>query len=133
MLNDHEIFRRSRRVRRSRHFRGAVALESLAQLSPGDYVVHMDHVPDAVEAHGQALVHRHSFGDLANFLDHGAERKSHVFQRELPVLAARDEQQLLDQFGRPVELALHGSERVANLHFRAALGGRPLHLRAQMR
>jgi len=43
LLNDHEIFRRSRRVRRSRHFRGAVALESLAQLTPGDYVVHMDH------------------------------------------------------------------------------------------
>ena len=43
VLNDHEIFRRSRRVRRSRHFRGAVALESLAQLTPGDYVVHMDH------------------------------------------------------------------------------------------
>jgi transcription-repair coupling factor (superfamily II helicase) len=43
VLNDHEIFRRSRRVRRSRHFKGAVALESLAQLSPGDYVVHMDH------------------------------------------------------------------------------------------
>ncbi|MBM4182685.1 MAG: transcription-repair coupling factor [Gemmatimonadetes bacterium] len=43
VLNDHEIFRRSRRLRRSRHFRGAVALESLAQLTPGDYVVHMDH------------------------------------------------------------------------------------------
>ncbi|MFQ5536083.1 MAG: transcription-repair coupling factor [Gemmatimonadota bacterium] len=43
VLNDHEIFRRSRRLRRSRRFRGAVALESLAQLSPGDYVVHMDH------------------------------------------------------------------------------------------
>ncbi len=43
VLNDHEIFRRSRRVRRSRHFKGAVALESLAQLTPGDYVVHMDH------------------------------------------------------------------------------------------
>jgi len=43
VLNDHEVFRRSRRVRRSRHFRGAVALESLAQLTPGDYVVHMDH------------------------------------------------------------------------------------------
>jgi transcription-repair coupling factor (superfamily II helicase) len=43
VLNDHEIFRRSRRVRRSRHFRGAVAIESLAQLTPGDYVVHMDH------------------------------------------------------------------------------------------
>ena len=43
VLNDHEIFRRARRVRRGRRFRGAVALESLAQLTPGDYVVHMDH------------------------------------------------------------------------------------------
>ncbi|MDX1494666.1 MAG: transcription-repair coupling factor, partial [Longimicrobiales bacterium] len=43
ILNDHEIFRRPRRVRRSRRFRGAVALESLAQLTPGEYVVHMDH------------------------------------------------------------------------------------------
>ena len=43
LLNDHEIFRRPRRVRRSRRFRGAVALESLAQLTPGDYVIHMDH------------------------------------------------------------------------------------------
>jgi transcription-repair coupling factor (superfamily II helicase) len=43
ILNDHEIFRRPRRVRRSRRFRGSVALESLAQLTPGDYVVHMDH------------------------------------------------------------------------------------------
>lgn len=43
ILNDHEIFRRPRRVRRSRRFRGSVALESLAQLTPGEYVVHMDH------------------------------------------------------------------------------------------
>lgn len=43
VLNDHEIFRRTRRLRRSRRFRGAVALESLAQLAPGDHVVHMDH------------------------------------------------------------------------------------------
>jgi transcription-repair coupling factor (superfamily II helicase) len=43
VLTDHEIFRRSRKLRRSRRFRGAVSLESLAQLSPGDYVVHMDH------------------------------------------------------------------------------------------
>ncbi len=43
VLNDHEIFRRTRRIRRARHFRGAVALESLAQLTPGDFVVHMDH------------------------------------------------------------------------------------------
>jgi len=43
ILNDHEIFRRPRRIRRSRRFRGAVALESLAQLTPGDFVVHMDH------------------------------------------------------------------------------------------
>jgi transcription-repair coupling factor (superfamily II helicase) len=43
VLNDHEIFRRARRLRRTRRFRGAVALESLAQLTPGDYVVHLDH------------------------------------------------------------------------------------------
>ena len=42
-LTDHEIFRRSRRLKRSRQFRGAASLESLAQLSPGEYVVHMDH------------------------------------------------------------------------------------------
>ena len=43
VLTDHEIFRRSRRVRRGRRFRGAVALESLSQLSSGDHVVHMEH------------------------------------------------------------------------------------------
>ncbi|HEX6941048.1 MAG TPA: transcription-repair coupling factor [Longimicrobiales bacterium] len=43
ILTDHEIFRRERRLRRARRFRGAVALESLAQLKPGDYVVHLDH------------------------------------------------------------------------------------------
>jgi transcription-repair coupling factor (superfamily II helicase) len=43
VLTDHEIFRRSRRIRRSRQFRGAAALENLAQLTPGDFVVHMDH------------------------------------------------------------------------------------------
>ncbi len=43
VLTDHEIFRRRRRVRSKRRFSGAMALESLAQLSPGDYVVHMDH------------------------------------------------------------------------------------------
>jgi transcription-repair coupling factor (superfamily II helicase) len=43
VLTDHEIFRRERRLRRGRRFHGAVALESLAQLRPGDYVVHLDH------------------------------------------------------------------------------------------
>ncbi|HUG02277.1 MAG TPA: transcription-repair coupling factor [Longimicrobiales bacterium] len=43
VLTDHEIFRRDRRLRRSRRFRGALALESLAQLQEGDYVVHLDH------------------------------------------------------------------------------------------
>ncbi len=43
VLTDHEIFRRARKVRRGRQFRGAVALESLSQLREGDYVVHMDH------------------------------------------------------------------------------------------
>ncbi|MBI4520501.1 MAG: DEAD/DEAH box helicase, partial [Gemmatimonadetes bacterium] len=43
VLTDHEIFRRARRLRQRTRFRGAVALESLAQLRPGDHVVHMDH------------------------------------------------------------------------------------------
>lgn len=43
VLTDHEIFRRSKRLRRRRRFRGAASLESLAQLQPGDYVVHMEH------------------------------------------------------------------------------------------
>ena len=43
VLTDHEIFRRTRRIRRRRQFRGGAALESFAALKPGDYVVHMDH------------------------------------------------------------------------------------------
>ncbi|MDT8369328.1 MAG: transcription-repair coupling factor, partial [Longimicrobiales bacterium] len=43
VLTDHEIFQRSRRVRRTRRFRGAVSLESLSHLTPGDHVVHIDH------------------------------------------------------------------------------------------
>ena len=43
VLTDHQIFRRRRRVRSGRRFRGTMALESIAQLSMGDYVVHMDH------------------------------------------------------------------------------------------
>ncbi|MEX2526331.1 MAG: transcription-repair coupling factor [Gemmatimonadota bacterium] len=43
LLTDHEIFRRARRSRRTRRFRGAVSLDSLAQLTPGEYVVHMEH------------------------------------------------------------------------------------------
>lgn len=43
ILTDHEIFRRTRKLKRRRRFRGAASLDSLAQLSPGDHVVHMDH------------------------------------------------------------------------------------------
>src|SRR5690606_6862505 len=43
VLTDHEIFRRTRRLRRRRQFRGGAAIESFAALKPGDYVVHMDH------------------------------------------------------------------------------------------
>jgi transcription-repair coupling factor (superfamily II helicase) len=43
VLTDHEIFSRARRLRRARRFRGAVALESISQLRPGDFVVHLDH------------------------------------------------------------------------------------------
>jgi transcription-repair coupling factor (superfamily II helicase) len=43
VLTDHQIFSRSRRVRRHRRLHGVASLESVASLSPGDYVVHMDH------------------------------------------------------------------------------------------
>jgi transcription-repair coupling factor (superfamily II helicase) len=43
VLTDHEIFRRTRRLRRRRQFRGGVSIESFAALRPGEYVVHMDH------------------------------------------------------------------------------------------
>jgi len=42
VLTDHEVFRRARRIRRARRFRQA--LQSAASpLSPGDYVVHLEH------------------------------------------------------------------------------------------
>jgi len=43
VLTDHEIFRRSWRLRRTGRFRGAATLESVASLQAGDYVVHLDH------------------------------------------------------------------------------------------
>ncbi|MGD8496425.1 MAG: transcription-repair coupling factor [Gemmatimonadales bacterium] len=43
VLTDHEIFRRSHRVRRSQRLHGVASLESIASLKPGDYVVHLDH------------------------------------------------------------------------------------------
>lgn len=43
VLTDHEIFQRTRRLRRRRQFRGGAAIESFAALKAGDYVVHMDH------------------------------------------------------------------------------------------
>jgi transcription-repair coupling factor (superfamily II helicase) len=43
VLTDHEIFRRTRRLRRKRQFRGGATIESFAALKPGEYVVHLDH------------------------------------------------------------------------------------------
>ncbi|MCL7972676.1 MAG: transcription-repair coupling factor, partial [marine benthic group bacterium] len=43
VFTDHEIFARSRRVRRHRRLHGVAPLESIASLAPGDYVVHLDH------------------------------------------------------------------------------------------
>jgi transcription-repair coupling factor (superfamily II helicase) len=43
VFTDHEIFRRTRRLRRRRRLRGGAALDSIAALKPGEYVVHMDH------------------------------------------------------------------------------------------
>ncbi len=43
VLTDHQIFARSRRVRRHRRLHGVAPLETIASLSPGDYIVHLDH------------------------------------------------------------------------------------------
>ena len=43
VLTDHEVFRRERRLRRSRRYVTGVALEQVTALKPGDYVVHLEH------------------------------------------------------------------------------------------
>jgi transcription-repair coupling factor (superfamily II helicase) len=43
VLTDHEIFRRDRRLRRTRRYGGGVVLETVTALKPGDYVVHLEH------------------------------------------------------------------------------------------
>jgi transcription-repair coupling factor (superfamily II helicase) len=43
VLTDHEIFRRARRIRRSRRYRQAATGAATGQLQAGDYVVHLDH------------------------------------------------------------------------------------------
>ncbi|MBX7119020.1 MAG: transcription-repair coupling factor, partial [Gemmatimonadaceae bacterium] len=43
VLTDHEIFRRERRIRRSRKYATGTALEHVTALKPGDFVVHLDH------------------------------------------------------------------------------------------
>jgi transcription-repair coupling factor (superfamily II helicase) len=43
VLTDHEIFRRERRIRRTRRYGTGTALETITALKPGDYVVHLEH------------------------------------------------------------------------------------------
>jgi transcription-repair coupling factor (superfamily II helicase) len=43
VLTDHEIFRRERRIRRSRKYAAGTPVESLTALKPGDFVVHLEH------------------------------------------------------------------------------------------
>jgi len=43
VLTDHEIFRRARRLRRGRRYRQAAPMSVTGDLTPGDYVVHLDH------------------------------------------------------------------------------------------
>jgi transcription-repair coupling factor (superfamily II helicase) len=43
VLTDHEIFRRERRIRRARKYATGTSIESLTALTPGDYVVHLEH------------------------------------------------------------------------------------------
>jgi transcription-repair coupling factor (superfamily II helicase) len=43
VYTDHEIFARSRRVRRRRRYAAGVSVEHLTRIEPGDYLVHMDY------------------------------------------------------------------------------------------
>ncbi|OPX23437.1 MAG: transcription-repair coupling factor [Candidatus Latescibacteria bacterium 4484_107] len=43
LLNDHEVFSRYRRRRRTRKFRKGVALPGITALARGDFIVHVDH------------------------------------------------------------------------------------------
>ncbi len=43
VLTDHEIFRRARRLRRPRRYRSAVTAAASRPLTPGGYVVHLEH------------------------------------------------------------------------------------------
>ncbi|MBA3341841.1 MAG: transcription-repair coupling factor [Gemmatimonadaceae bacterium] len=43
VLTDHEIFRRERRIRRARRYAAGTSIETLTALTPGDYVVHLEH------------------------------------------------------------------------------------------
>jgi transcription-repair coupling factor (superfamily II helicase) len=43
VLTDHEIFRRARRIRRPRRYRQATTSAGVGSLTPGDYVVHLEH------------------------------------------------------------------------------------------
>jgi len=43
VLTDHEIFRRDRRLRRTRKYSTGAPLDTIGALKPGDYVVHLEH------------------------------------------------------------------------------------------
>ncbi len=43
VLTDHEIFQRARRIRRPRRYRQATGTRAVGSLTPGDYVVHLEH------------------------------------------------------------------------------------------
>ena len=43
VLTDHEIFRRDRRLRRVRKYSTGAVLDTIGALTPGDYVVHLEH------------------------------------------------------------------------------------------
>ena len=43
VLTDHEIFRRERRIRRSRKYVTGGGIDTLGAITPGDYVVHLEH------------------------------------------------------------------------------------------
>ena len=81
----------------------------------------------------QRLVRGHCFRDLSDLVHDRGQVKRAMCQGELAILAAGDEEQLLDEFRRAVESSLHRGEGIADLGVCPAVRGSPLHLCAQVR
>ena len=81
--------------------------------------------------HCEVSIERHRIGDFFDLAHHRRQVERHARQREPAILPAGDEQQLLDQLRRALELALHRHQGVPDLGLGASLGQGPLDVGTQ--